>query len=70
MKAMPTDDPLFGKGTIRADGRKIHPMHVLQVKTAAESKGEWDVFKIVGTVEADQAFRPLKDGECPLVKQN
>ena len=67
MKAMPTDDPVFGKGTIRADGRQVHPMYLLQVKTPAESKSEWDVFKVVGTIPADQAFRPLKDGGCPLV---
>ena len=68
MKKMPTDDPLFGKGTIRADGRKIHPMYLLQVKTPAESKSEWDVFKIVDTIPADKAFRPLNEGGCPLVK--
>jgi branched-chain amino acid transport system substrate-binding protein len=68
MKAMPTDDPLFGKGTIREDGRKIHPMYLLQVKTPAESKSEWDVFKIAGTIPADKAFRPLAEGGCPLVK--
>jgi branched-chain amino acid transport system substrate-binding protein len=67
MKAMPTDDPLFGKGTIRADGRQIHPMYLLEVKTPAESKSEWDVFKIVGTIPAEKAFRPLNDGGCPLV---
>ena len=71
MKAMPTDDPLFGHGTIRADGRKVHPMLLLQVKSPNESKSEWDVFKTVATIEADKAFRPLKDGDCPLVaKQN
>jgi branched-chain amino acid transport system substrate-binding protein len=71
MKAMPTDDPLFGHGTIRADGRKVHPMLLLQVKSPNESKNEWDVFKAVATIEADKAFRPLKDGDCPLVaKQN
>ena len=68
MKAMPTDDPLFGKGTIRADGRKIHPMYLLQVKTPTESKSEWDVFKVIGTIPADKAFRPLNEGGCPLVK--
>jgi len=68
MKAMPTDDPLFGQGTIRADGRKIHPMYLLEVKTPAESKGEWDAFKIVQTIPADKAFRPLNEGGCPLVK--
>jgi branched-chain amino acid transport system substrate-binding protein len=68
MKAMDTDDALFGRGKVREDGRKLHPMQLLQVKAQAESKGEWDVFKIVGTIEADKAFRPLKEGGCPLVK--
>ncbi len=68
MKAMPTDDPLFGKGTIRADGRKIHPMYLLQVKAPAESKSEWDVFKIIDTIPAEKAFRPLNEGGCPRVK--
>jgi branched-chain amino acid transport system substrate-binding protein len=70
MKVMPTSDPLFGQGEIRADGRKIHPMYLLQVKTPPESKAKWDVFKIVGKIEADKAFRPLKEGGCPLVSQN
>ena len=69
MKAMPTDDPLFGKGIIREDGRKIHPMYLLQVKTPAESKSEWDVFKISGTIPADKAFRPLAEGGCPLLRR-
>jgi branched-chain amino acid transport system substrate-binding protein len=68
MKEMPTDDPLFGKGTIRVDGRKIHPAYLVEVKKPAESKGPWDYYKIRTTIPADQAFRPLKDGECPLVK--
>jgi branched-chain amino acid transport system substrate-binding protein len=68
MKAMPTEDPLFGAGRIREDGRKMHPMYLLQVKAPAESKGEWDVFKVAATIPADQAFRPLRDGGCPLVK--
>jgi branched-chain amino acid transport system substrate-binding protein len=67
MKAMPTDDPLYGKGTIRADGRKIHPLYLLQVKSPEESKGAWDVFKVSGTIPADKAFRPLNEGGCPLV---
>jgi branched-chain amino acid transport system substrate-binding protein len=70
MKAMPTDDPIYGKGTIRADGRKIHPLYLLQVKTPAESKSEWDVFKIAATIPAEKAFRPLAEGGCPLVKKN
>jgi branched-chain amino acid transport system substrate-binding protein len=68
MKVMPTEDLLFGKGTIREDGRKIHPMYLLQVKTPAESKGEWDVFKITSTIPADSAFRPLSEGGCVLIK--
>ncbi|MFO1313484.1 MAG: ABC transporter substrate-binding protein [Burkholderiales bacterium] len=68
MKEMPTDDPLFGKGSIRVDGRKIHPAYLVEVKKPAESKGAWDYYKIKATIPADQAFRPLKDGDCPLVK--
>ncbi|HSV20843.1 MAG TPA: ABC transporter substrate-binding protein [Casimicrobiaceae bacterium] len=68
MKEMPTDDPLFGKGTIRVDGRKIHPAYLVEVKKPSESKGPWDYYTVKATIPADQAFRPLKDGECPLVK--
>ncbi|HTO96324.1 MAG TPA: ABC transporter substrate-binding protein, partial [Myxococcales bacterium] len=67
MKALPTDDPAFGKGTIRADGRKIHPMYLYEVKKPAESKGPWDYYKQIKEIPADQAFRPLDKGECPLV---
>ena len=66
MKAMPTDDALFGKGSIRADGRKMHPMYLLQVKRADESKGEWDYMKVVATIPAEKAFRPIAEGGCPL----
>jgi branched-chain amino acid transport system substrate-binding protein len=68
MKEMPTDDKLFGKGEVRADGRKIHPMYLFEVKKPAESKGPWDYYKVRATIPADQAFRPLADGGCPLVK--
>lgn len=68
MKSTPTEDPLFGRGYIREDGRKMHPMYLLQVKAPGESKSEWDIFKVVGTIPAEQAFRPLKDGGCPLVQ--
>src|SRR5215470_4705160 len=68
MKAMPTDDKLFGKGSIRADGRKIHPMYLFEVKSPAESKGPWDYYKLRATIPAEEAFRPLDQGECPLVK--
>jgi len=68
MKKMPTDDPLFGKGTIRADGRKIHPAYVVEVKKPSESKGPYDYYKVLATIPAEQAFRPLAEGGCPLVK--
>ena len=68
MKAMPTDDPLFGKGAIRADGRHIHPVYLMQVKSPAESKAEWDVFKMVSTVKPEDAWRPLDAGGCPFIK--
>ena len=69
MKSMPTDDPLFGKGSIRADGRKIHPAYLFEVKKPSESKGPWDYYKLIGTTPGDQAFRPLSESECPLVKK-
>jgi branched-chain amino acid transport system substrate-binding protein len=69
MKEMPTDDPLFGKGTIRADGRKIHDMYLFEVKKPSESKGEWDYYKLRQTIPAAQAFRPLDQGDCALVKK-
>jgi branched-chain amino acid transport system substrate-binding protein len=68
MKEMPTDDPLFGKGSIRIDGRGIHPAYLVEVKKPSESKAEWDYFKVLATIPADDAFRPLKDGGCSLVK--
>ena len=69
MKEMPTDDPLFGKGYIRADGRKIHPAYLFEVKKPSESKGPWDYYKLVSTIPAEEAFRPLAQSECPLVKK-
>ena len=68
MKQMPTDDPVFGKGRVRADGRKIHDMYLFEVKRPSESKGAWDYYKLRGTIPAEQAFRPEKEGNCPLVK--
>src|SRR5215471_16215538 len=67
MKEMPTDDPLFGKGTIRADGRKLHPAYLFEVKKPEESKYPGDFYKLRATIPADEAFRPLKEGNCPLV---
>jgi branched-chain amino acid transport system substrate-binding protein len=69
MEAMPTDDPLFGKGTIDANGRKRHAMYVYEVKTPAESKGKWDYYKLIREVPADQAFRAPADSGCPLLQK-
>ena len=68
MKALPTDDALFGKGSIRVDGRKLHPMYLYRAKTPAESKYEWDYFALVSTIKPEDAFRPLDKGGCPFVK--
>ncbi len=68
MKEISTDDPLFGKGRIRQDGRKVHPAYLLEVKKPSESKYPWDYYKIRATIPADQAFRPEKEGGCSLVK--
>jgi branched-chain amino acid transport system substrate-binding protein len=68
MKAIPTDDPLFGKGIIRVDGRELHPMYLYKAKTSAESKYDWDYFKLVATIKPEDAFRPLNKGGCPFVK--
>jgi branched-chain amino acid transport system substrate-binding protein len=67
MKETPTDDKLFGKGTVRADGRKIHDMYLFEVKKPEESKGPWDLYHLRATIPAAEAFRPLKEGGCPLV---
>jgi branched-chain amino acid transport system substrate-binding protein len=69
MKETPTDDVLFGKGTIRADGRKLHPMYLFEVKKPSESKAPWDYYKTRATIPVEQAFRPIDQGDCPLVKK-
>ncbi len=69
MKELPTDDPIFGKGRVRPDGRKIHPTYLFEVKKPSESKGAWDYYKVRATIPADQAFRPIEQGDCPLVKK-
>jgi branched-chain amino acid transport system substrate-binding protein len=69
MKAMPTDDKLFGKGTIRADGRKIHDMYLFEVKKPEESTRPWDYYKLRATIPAAEAFRPIDQSDCPLVKK-
>jgi branched-chain amino acid transport system substrate-binding protein len=68
MKAMPTDDDCFGPGKIREDGRKIHPAYLFEVKKPSESKHDWDLYKLIGTTPAEEAFRPLSDNACPMLK--
>jgi branched-chain amino acid transport system substrate-binding protein len=67
MKELPTDDILFGKGSVRADGRKLHDMYLFEVKKPEESKGPYDYYKARATIPAADAFRPLADGNCPMV---
>jgi branched-chain amino acid transport system substrate-binding protein len=68
MKEMPTDDPLFGKGLIQPNGRKIHPAYLFEVKKPSESKSAWDLYKLIGTVPGEQAFTPLSESKCSLLK--
>ena len=68
MKELPTDDPLFGKGTIRADGRKLHNMYLFQVKKPDESRYPWDYYTLIKTILPEQAWRPLNEGGCDFVK--
>jgi branched-chain amino acid transport system substrate-binding protein len=68
MKAIPTDDDCFGPGRIREDGRKIHPVYLFEVKKPSESRHDWDLYKLVTTTPAEDAWRPLSENACPLVK--
>jgi branched-chain amino acid transport system substrate-binding protein len=68
MKAMPTDDDAFGQGTIRPDGRKLHPAYLFEVKRPQESRGGFDYYKLLQTTPPEEAFRPLGEGNCPLVR--
>ena len=70
MKEMPTDDPLFGKGYIRADGRKMHPMFLYEVKKPSESRYPWDYYTYKAEIPAEIAFRPMEEGGCPLVTKS
>ena len=69
MKELPTDDTLFGQGSIQPNGRALHPAYLFEVKKPAESKGPWDYYKLIGTTPGDQAFRPLSESACPLLKK-
>jgi branched-chain amino acid transport system substrate-binding protein len=68
MKKLPTDDPLFGKGTVRADGRKLHNMYLFEVKKPEESRYPWDYYKLIKTIPPSEAWRPLEDGGCDFLK--
>src|SRR5476651_869921 len=70
MKATKWDDPVFGKSYIRADGRNMHDMYLVEVKAPGESKGPWDYYKLLATIPAEEAFRPMDQGNCPMVKKN
>ena len=69
MKSIPTDDPLFGKGEVQPNGRAIHPAYLFEVKKPSESKEPWDLYKLVSTVPGDQAFTPLSESKCALLKK-
>src|SRR5262249_32556477 len=69
IKELPTEDRLMGKGYVRIDGRKIHPMYLFEVKKPEESKAPWDYYKQLATIPAEEAWRPLDQSECPLVKK-
>src|SRR3984957_8329212 len=69
MKELPTDDPLFGKGSIEPNGRTIHPAYLFEVKKPSESKGPWDYYQLMATIPADEAFTPLDKSTCPLLKK-
>ena len=69
MKEIPTDDPLFGKGPLRVDGRRIIPAYLFEVKKPEESKYPWDYYKLIATIPPEDAAKPLEASECPLVKK-
>ncbi len=68
MKAQPSEDELFGKATIRPDGRRLIPSYLFEVKTPAESTKPWDYYKLLQTTPAEEAFRPIGEGGCALVR--
>jgi branched-chain amino acid transport system substrate-binding protein len=68
MRELPINDFFAKNGHIRIDGRMVHDMYLGQVKSPAESKGDWDFYKILATIPGDEAFRPLSESACPLVK--
>jgi branched-chain amino acid transport system substrate-binding protein len=69
MRATPINDFMTKNGKLREDGRVMRDMYLFEVKKPSESKGEWDLLKLLQTVPGDQAFRPIDKGDCPLVKK-
>jgi branched-chain amino acid transport system substrate-binding protein len=69
MKELPVEDPVFGKGYLRADGLNMHPRYVFRVKSPEESKSKWDLYQLVRTIPPEQAFRSMEEGHCPLLAQ-
>jgi branched-chain amino acid transport system substrate-binding protein len=69
MRELPVNDFFAPGGHVRADGRLVHDMYFVQVKTPAESKGPWDYYKILETIPGEKAFRPLEQGGCPLARR-
>ena len=68
MEELPTEDEAFGKGTVRKDGRKLHDMYLFEVKKPEDSKTPWDLYNKLATIPADQAFRPVSESECALLR--
>lgn len=68
MRKIPVHDPIFGTSVIRDDGRVTHPIYLLEAKAPHESKEKWDLLKVKGIIPIDQAFRPMADGHCPMIK--
>jgi branched-chain amino acid transport system substrate-binding protein len=67
MREMPVNDAFTPAGRLRPDGRMLHDVYLVQIKSPAESKGEWDLLKLVATIPGDQVFRPIADGGCPAL---
>jgi branched-chain amino acid transport system substrate-binding protein len=68
MKALPCDDDAFGAGSIRPDGRKLCPSYLFEVKAPSESRGAYDYYKLLQTTPAEEAFRPMSEGNCPMIR--
>ena len=67
MRELPVHDAFTPNGRLRPDGRMVHDVYLVQIKSPAESKGEWDLLKLVATLPGDEVFRPIADGGCPAM---